>query len=310
MKIAIVDIGTNSVILLAIEADGDSEKLEVQFEQALEPRLGEELHKKQKLNSRAMERTIRAASRLMKSTGWLSIDRVIAFGTHALRYASNSDIFCEKFEKRTGRKVLILSAEEEAQLSCQGALIGLDDVKDFLVVDVGGGSTEISRFSSDGNIEFNSIPIGAVTLTERLDIRQPVSPKKSEEVHNFIREKFGKYLEGIQINTLIGSGGTATSVAMVDLKLSEFDAEKVHGTEIDHYHFSRLSDKFSSKSLSDLRSILFFAPGRADIIAAGCSLYKEIMDITGAKRFLTSQKGVRWGVAKNYKEFIKRIDAL
>jgi len=301
MKVAIFDIGTNSVIILALEIT--NENIRVQFEQALEPRLGENLQKSKKLSSRAIERTIRAAVRLIKTTGWPKVENLIAFGTHVLRVAENSDIFIEKFQKRTGFKVIVLSPEEEALYSCIGSMIDLHVEGDYAIVDVGGGSTEIS-YSSGGEYQFFSIPVGAVTLTEQFALEQPVNTAAQHKLQDYINSKLDEVLHGRKIDTVIGSGGTASSLAMVHLHLGEFEPSKIHGTVIDAAEVTKISDNLFSKTLPDLQSILFFSPGRADIIAAGTAIYKNVIQRLEAERFVISQKGIRWGIAKNYKKFI------
>jgi exopolyphosphatase/guanosine-5'-triphosphate,3'-diphosphate pyrophosphatase len=249
MKIAVLDIGTNSVIILAIDVNDST--VVSQFEQALEPRLGEDLHKTKQLSSRAVERTIRAASRLLKSTGWLKVEKVIAFGTHVLRVAQNTSLFQEKFLSRTGIPVVVLSAEQEARMSCTGSLIDLPlETKDYAVVDVGGGSTEISLYGGDDRPHtFLSIPVGAVTLTENLELEQPLPELKRQLLRTFLKDSFEQHLKDYKINTVIGSGGTATSLAMVNLRLDEFDPSRIHGAKMDPYTLNRLTENLFQKLL-------------------------------------------------------------
>ncbi len=303
VKVAILDIGTNSLIVLAIETDGPEVKLH--FEQSLEPRLGEDLQKTGKLSSRAIERTIRAATRLLSSTGWLKVDKVIAFGTHVLRVAENSKTFIEKFKERTNNDILILTPEQEAHLSCKGALVDLNITSDYAIIDVGGGSTEISI--SDENKtheEFFSFPIGAVTMTERLSLEPPLTEKMQNDINTYLSSIFLEKLKDKNVSTIIGSGGTATSIAMINLHLDEFKPEKIHCAEFECTSIHRLYENLSAKSLDELRGIVFFAPGRADIITAGVGIYEYLTKLFNADKFVVSQKGVRWGVALNYQEFL------
>ncbi len=276
-RVSVIDIGTNSVIILVLEIMGG--EFNILFEQSLEPRLGEGLERSGLLSKAAMQRTIDACNNLIERSG-LDI-RPQGTGTHALRIARNSDVFLELWDKAIGTPFNILSQEDEATLAYKGAGIGLD-ISGYTLIDVGGGSTEI--ISED---TYLGLPFGAVNLTERFGLINPMPDSLREEAIGYIRQHIDKPLQGL----VLGAGGTASTLACLGCK--SFESELVHGRRIDS--IAEIAAEMRSIETDSIREQIPFAPKRADIINAGILIYETLL--APSADFIISQRGLRWGKA-------------
>ena len=302
MNYVVIDIGTNSVIMLAFTMDIIG-NIHVVFEGALEPRLGENLFNTGEIGKNSIERTINAIEELFKNINWFNVDKVIAIGTHALRIASNSNDFKEQLLSRVGCELNILSSENEAKYSFFGGSIGLNVANNTLVADVGGGSTEISYIVND-NIFAQSMRLGAVELSNQLELSHRVSAEKLDEMKSIIDNRISKFILPTEKLEIIASGGTATSIAMIDGKFSDFDISKIHGYKIQISNLKNIVKTLAESDNEQVRSLMFFAPSRADIILSGIVIYLQIMIRFGVQTMTVSQKGLRWGIAYKIQDFL------
>jgi exopolyphosphatase/guanosine-5'-triphosphate,3'-diphosphate pyrophosphatase len=272
---AAVDIGTNSVRLLVVDGTRDLER------RAVITRLGEGVDRTGELSDPAMERTLAALVdfRDALDVHGVATPRVVA--TSAARDAANRETFFSAVADVLGGSPELLPGDEEARLSFEGAVAGLDPGDGpFLVVDIGGGSTELAVGTSTADA-VHSINVGAVRVTEAELHHDPPQPEELTNALGIVEDRLDDALRIVpaaeEARTLVGVGGTITSVTAIEIGLAVYDRDRVH-----HFHLSRAAaeDVFrtlATEPLEDRRHNPGLQQGRADIIVGGCIVLVGIM---------------------------------
>ncbi len=293
MRLASVDIGTNTVRLLVADVVGD--EIEWVLSDRAVVRLGEGLSKTGVLQKKAMERTLVALQRFDERCKELSVDRIIPIATAAVREASNREEFLEKVKRSIGWNVRVISGDEEAYLTYLGVKKGLNLNDDFLVFDIGGGSTEY--ICSKEGVRVKSLPIGVVKFTEEF-IRH--DPPLLDEI-DLVSEKIRKLLltldmDTCHIGTVVGTAGTPTTLAAIDLGLDVYDVEKVHGYRLSLERLNNLKEILVSKTSSERLALPGVEKGREDLIVVGVLVVIETLKKFNAREMVVSEWGIREGV--------------
>ena len=289
-KRLIIDIGTNSVLaLLAKVTDGN---LSVIFDKKKTTKLGEGLISSGKLSKDAIVRTIDTVTMFVNDA---SYDEIYLIGTEALRAARNSDEFVKATKNAVGVETAIIDGNREAELSFLGSLYNLNiDKSDLLLIDVGGGSTELVRGKVRKIVSSISVPIGALKLRE-------MSQADSLNAYETRAQSIIKVsIEHIQINAstiVIATGGTIASAATIDADLKNFDASRIHGAIIKKDHLAQLANRFESVSCPQRKALIAFDPERADIMLPGLGIYLAILGIINKDLVVVSIGGLRYGAA-------------
>jgi exopolyphosphatase / guanosine-5'-triphosphate,3'-diphosphate pyrophosphatase len=306
MRIASIDIGTNTCLLLLADID-ESGNIHLVDHQQRFPRLGRHVDRSNFIQPAAFQEISSILNEYRVSAEKGKADRIIACATSAVRDAINKEEFLSAIHKSTGIMVEILSGTEEASLSYIGATSGLTrQSKPYAVLDIGGGSTEFS-YPVDNLIRYESYQIGAVRITERFLSTQP--PQKDEllEAAHFINHSF----QSIEPHTfrdlsLLGVAGTATTLACLIQGLKTFDLAQVRGFS---FSSSRVDNWLANLSMMNTDQILNLSDattGRADILTAGVLILSVFMQRFGFNEITVSERGLRYGVAlrewKRYRE--------
>jgi exopolyphosphatase/guanosine-5'-triphosphate,3'-diphosphate pyrophosphatase len=272
---AAIDIGTNSVRLLVVDGTRDLER------RAVITRLGAGVDRNGELSDAAMERTLAALVdfRDALDVHGVATPRVVA--TSAARDATNRDTFFAAVADVLGAGPELLPGDEEARLSFQGAVAGLDpDDGPFLVVDIGGGSTELAVGTSTADA-VHSMNVGAVRVTEADLHHDPPQPEELTNALGVVEDRLEDALRIVpaaeEARTLVGVGGTITSVTAIEIGLAVYNRDRVH-----HFHLSRVAaeDVFrtlATEALEDRKHNPGLQEGRADIIVGGCVVLVGIM---------------------------------
>jgi len=299
--LAAVDCGTNSTRLL-ITRDGPpgSGPATVLERQNVITRLGQGVHGTGRLDPAAIERTVAVLRRYRAAIDAHGVTAVRASATSAARDASNSAEFFAAAEEALGTRPELLSGEEEGQLAFAGATAGLDPADGpFLVVDIGGGSTELI-VGTDQAEAVRSIDLGCVRLTEMHLASDPPAP---EELSNAIAEAtdaFDEVLRAVPAmlaaRTVVGVAGTITTVAAVELGLVEWDRDAIH-----HFRLSRAAaeDVFrtlATETLADRVHNPGLEPARADVIVGGCCALVALFRTLGLDELLVSESDILDGL--------------
>lgn len=309
-KLAAIDIGTNSTRLLAVNVQV------LELKKILYPaisrqmqitRLGKNTDSTGIILPESSEKTINVLEGYIKFIKEIGVDRCRAVGTRVLRKASNSGDFIKQAEKRTGIKVEIISGNEEAALSFRGA-VGIFSEKvhtltsgeKILVIDVGGGSTELILGSPDGKIEqMESINIGSVVLSERFLNHKKPSEKEILELEDFAEKKLlsvSSIIKETAYSSVIGLAGTISALASIDLCLKNYDRDKIHGHYLSLDKIKRLYKMLRCTDLKERKTITGLEPARADIILGGAAVTVKLLELLGAHGVIVSESDILEGI--------------
>ncbi len=283
-RVAAIDVGTNSVRLLVAEKDGSG--LKILKSGLITTRLGQGSGSGV-LQAGAVQRTVAAVFYFYQTARQFGPERVVVAATSAVRDAGNRNEFVDMVKERTGLPVRVLSGAEEAGLSYRGVLAGFPlEPQGTAVVDIGGGSTEII-WMQDGKLHLDSVNVGAVRVTE------------AGTGENEIAACLNATLEKVRrapVNTLVGVGGTVTTLAAVDRGLLVYDPGKVHGHCLKAENAAAILARLERMSTGERKQVPGLQPERADIIVAGAVIAVVIMKKLGLKCMFVSEYDLLCGL--------------
>ncbi len=303
MSFAALDLGTNTFRLLIAEpSPGRPPWRRLDYAQAV-VRLGEGFGTQRTLAMAARMRALAAledfAARL-KAFG-ISPDEAWAVATAAVREAENGAAFLEEVRARTGITVRTLTGEEEARLSLAGASAALapELVRDWLLVDVGGGSTEFVRARNQHVLAAISIPIGVVKLTERwfpaLPPPQEAVARLRAALRKMLEDELGAMRAWGAPCTLVATAGTPTTLAALALGLSRYDPDRINGWHFAPSRWQEVLADVLAASKEELAAHPLVPARRADVLAAGAVLLDEVQRYWGVEGFYVSDAGLLEG---------------
>ncbi len=295
-KVAVMDLGTQTFRLAAGQVhDG---KAEILLSLRRNVRMGRSLKETGSFSPQAIEAGIKVIREYKDILARYSINHYGAYATEAFRRAANSADFLKKAQG-VGVPIEILSPEEEATVAARGAYLTVADLKGhWLMLDSGGGSTEIVLSVGQDVLDWLSMPVGAVVLFEecgRKDRQDPEEVLKLAASH--IDRRLGPVKGRFQKATrLVATGGTATTVAAVILGLSIYDPKKVRGFTVSEDELAKLFYQVAEMDLDTRRSLTGLEPERADIFPAGIAILLEIIRYLGLKKIIISDGGILLGL--------------
>jgi exopolyphosphatase/guanosine-5'-triphosphate,3'-diphosphate pyrophosphatase len=294
-RVASIDIGTNTILLLIAEVEEGALKPLLEKETIV--RLGEGVQKNGILLEEAMERGSQTLDQYLKECQKMGVQRIFAAGTSALREARNSDHFLERVEEKLNLSIEIISGEEEAQLSFLAVTRDLKEPrKPILVIDVGGGSTEFILGRGDRITQWVSLPLGSVRFTEQFLLSDPVHEEEWENMERQIQKLLLRIPHPKEPFLMVAVGGTATTLASVEQGLAEFILEKIHHFGLGRKALKSQLDLYRSKTIEERRKIPGLFPARADVILAGGAILYWAMEKLECPSVLISCHGVRYGL--------------
>lgn len=282
---AAIDIGTNSLRMLIGEIHEGKVKM---ISQSLETtRLGEGMAKKLLL-PQAIERTISALENFKKELNIHKVSDISIVATSAVRDATNRQEFLDKIFSATGWQVQVLSGEEEARLSFNGALSAKSESFGMpIIIDIGGGSTEVVYKKSD-DIKGVSVNVGCVRLLEGNWDNELLKKELSPVVQPLLDYKGDFSVRGV--------GGTTTTLAAILYGVENYTREAVHGKVLPLSDIISLKNKLENMSLEERKKIPGLMPQRADIIVHGISILITLLNLLGAEEIIASDAGILDGV--------------
>jgi exopolyphosphatase/guanosine-5'-triphosphate,3'-diphosphate pyrophosphatase len=302
MRVAAIDIGTNTVLLLV--ADGGGAFLRAAAERATITRLGEGVDRTRRLSPAAVARTIQCLEAYARVVRELGAERVAVVGTSAMRDAEGGGEVGARVRSLFGVEARVLSGEEEARLTFRGAMggIAMDARKDVAVFDIGGGSTEvvIGRIEAGvPRIAFGaSYDVGSVRLTERHVTHNPPTEEEADLLTRTGRSAFAGVPPLPDSSPPVGIAGTMTTLAAVSLGLGTYDGARVHNHLMELAELRRVVEQLASVNLEGRKRVRGMEPKRADVIVAGGVLALALLDHWAAPSVRISDRGVRWGLAE------------
>ena len=301
MRLAVIDVGTNTVRLLVAESDGRSAYRTLLTAQEI-TRLGQGLLPDRELQAEPIRRTIRALRRYRELAEAQGAAAILAVGTSALREATNRAAFLTAARDDAGIEVTVIPGEEEARLGLLGVRAGLRGAPARLaMMDIGGGSTELLLADGETILAAVSTGLGVVKLTESCLHTDPPLPAELETVRRKASGRFDRArtveLRGMPPgDVLVGTAGTVTSLAAVDLALAPYDPVRVTGHRLTRVRIAETVDRLASLPLADRRRVPGLEPARADVIVAGGVICLAAMDALGFSELTVSDGGLREGI--------------
>lgn len=300
-RVAAIDCGTNSIRLLIAEASPDGGLAELDRRTEI-VRLGQGVDATGEFHPDALTRTFAATdayAALIRDAGVPS-SRIHFVATSASRDARNREVFFAGIRDRLGVTPEVISGDLEAQLSFSGALSGVrPDAEPVLVIDIGGGSTELIVGGADGTVQTAvSLDIGSVRLTERFLGAGPPPAAALAEATAYVDgllDASGVDFPGV--GTWIGVAGTATTLAGVHLRLERYDRSRVHGAVIPVEALHALFDRLAASTVEEIRALPSMHPGRADVVTAGTLIAVRIADRLRVPGLLVSESDILDGTA-------------
>ena len=302
MRIAVVDIGTNSTRLLLadVAADGSITELARRSEVT---RLGVGVDSSGVLSEEAMERvfaTLDDYSAMIEDLGGADQRRAVL--TSATRDAANGGEFTQQVAERYQLDARAIPGEQEAQLSFLGATSGRDpdDGSQIVVVDIGGGSTELI-IGHGRTVGFHvSTQLGVVRQSERHIVHDPPTTAEIDELNAEIDEVLAAGVpqaEREHVTTIIAVAGTATSMAAIDLELEPYDPEAVHGYRVSLQRCREIAARMASMPEAERREVAGLHPDRAPTILAGTQILVRVIEAFGLDEVEVSEHDILYGVA-------------
>ena len=303
MRVGVIDCGTNSIRLLIADIDGNNFREVTRQMQVV--RLGQGVDETNQFHPDALERTFAAVDLYAAELARRGVEKIRFCATSATRDATNRNIFIDGVKERLGIEPEVISGDEEARLSFAGATREFSRTDGpFLVVDIGGGSTEFV-LGTDSVDTAISVNIGCVRMTERHFHNDPPTADEVSIARSDIQNAIDIASASVDIKsakTLVCVAGTATTVAAAALDLPEYDRYAIHLSRIQADQVHDVSKRFTSMTRDERAALGYMHPGRVDVITAGSLVLSEIVKSTGAKEFVASENdildGMAWSLAK------------
>jgi exopolyphosphatase/guanosine-5'-triphosphate,3'-diphosphate pyrophosphatase len=305
---AVIDVGTNSIKLLVADVCGRA--VQSVGEDSRQTRLGKGFYETRHLQSEAITRTAEAVTEFAKTARNDNAASIRIIATSAARDAVNADELTSAIEKSCGLKVEIISGDQEAEWAFQGVTTDTDlAATPLLLLDVGGGSTEFILGQGDQKHFAHSFPLGTVRLLEKIPISDP--PTRSEFttcrdwLKHFLQTEVRPKLEpALQRETklrskageiqLVGTGGTTSILARIDLKLERFDRDRIEDARLSLAQVKTHRKHLWSLALAERKQTTGLPKLRADVILTGVIIYEAVMEEFGFNQLRVSTRGLRF----------------
>lgn len=297
-RFAVVDQGTNSIRLLVAEPDGDGGFTELARDMVI-TRLGQGVDRTGAIAPEALERTIAVLARYCRRARALHAERIRVAATAAVRDASNREDLERAVREHARSELEVISGEDEAGLSFLGATRGLEATAPFLVLDIGGGSTELVVGDETPGPAV-SVQMGSVRLTERFVRHDPPAPEELDAMRAFVLERLDEVEAVVPVRdarTLVAVAGTSTTVQAIALGLEMYDPEAIHRTELRLADAERVLADLAAMTTAERAALPVMAPGRGDVIVAGAAILANVMRRFEFQRALVSETDILDGLA-------------
>lgn len=282
-----IDVGTNSMRLLIGQIVGTGQLMPIKTS-LITTRLGDKMWETPKLTDQAVDRALAAFGQFQNMLQQYCVDHVKIVATSAVRESANKDDFVKKVHDTTGLTVEVISGEEEAWLGYIGVKWGTSVPDAAVIVDIGGGSTEII-YTKDQAVVAKSIPIGAVGLTGN-----PLDRKK-------LHKKFAPIIDELKQQladnyTLIGIGGTVTTCVAIKERLTVYEPKLVHQYVLQLVEIKEIRNMLANLDIIARKKVAGLMPERADIIVAGVDILITLMEALGKETIQISEADILYGI--------------
>jgi len=299
MKIASIDIGTNTILLLI--AEFIDSKLEIIEDYHNIARLGEGLDKSGYISESAISRALKILEFYSERIEFHNIKTIEIVATSAMRDANNSFEVKRSLESIIKSNIYIIEGKEEAKYSFIGSI---EDDKLNTVIDIGGGSTEIITGKSNEIYNITSLQTGAVRLSERNNLFYPFSVEAQTNADDELNKIYDE-VKGFQFGEVIAVAGTPNTLGQINLGLKEYSREKLHNYRMSSSALDNVIEVIKNNPKEFLVEEYGVHSNRADIILGGALVLQKLLQISKKQSFTISANGLRFGVAKAY--YMKKV---
>ncbi len=297
MVLSTIDIGTNTILMVTLQREPDRSVRVLGDEHAI-ARLGKGVDAARHILPETFDRVAGHLERYRAIAESLGSDRIVAFGTSALRDAANREEFIAAMRERTGITIGLLSGSEEAAHTFSGALFGFEiGDEDVAVLDIGGGSTEVALGRGSRLVRGASVDVGAVRITERFLRTLPPRPDDLHAARSFARDALSGTAPLPPGVKAVGVAGTVTTLAAMDAGMARFDGDALNGTMLRRDAIERMTERLCTLGLDDIAATAGVHPDRADILPGGALILEEFVRMNDLPGIIVSTRGVRYGVA-------------
>lgn len=301
-RIAMIDIGSNSARLV-INHIYENHSYNMVYNQKETLRLSQKIDAQGELTAEGVKSTIGTLNNFAHMCKLFKTDKILAVCTAAIRNAANSENVLEQIKEHTDMQVQVLTGEQEAYYSFLGAVNSLD-IEDALFFDLGGGSLELILVKSRKIVFAESIPLGAVNVTEKFAVNSKNNQEASKEfqrMYEFLLAEIGKilWLQDIEL-PLVGIGGTTRTLTKILQRRSKYNYHKLHNYSFEQSYFQEFFEALKRSTRLQRYKIPGLSNDRVDIILAGVSIIDVLFKVTASKKMITSGYGVRDGLFYEY----------
>jgi exopolyphosphatase/guanosine-5'-triphosphate,3'-diphosphate pyrophosphatase len=305
LRVAAIDIGTNTVLLLVAEVGNDGGIVPI-VERAEITRLGQGVDKSRTLAPEAVERTLECLRDYAGEIARHDVSRIDVVGTSAMRDAAASSDetgggFIFRAQAILGTAPRVVSGDEEAVLAFSGGLAGLGVAGAVTAFDIGGGSTEVIRGHVDGGavriMARQSVDMGSVRLFERHVQTDPPSVEEMGALAAFVTAQLAPLKPPPRGEPLVGMAGTVTTIAAIARGIDPYDPARIHGMRLSRREIADTARVLRKLPLAERKKLGGLEEKRADVIPVGAAILDTIIAWAGADEIVVSDRGVRWGVA-------------
>lgn len=313
MRIASIDVGTNTVLLLIADVDEHGKFSLVHQEQRI-PRLGRDVDKNGVIRVSAFDRIAWILQEYKNLAIQFQANHLVACATSAVRDAENQSEFISFIKNTSGIDIEVLTGEQEAIWTYRSATSEqTSSGSPQAVIDIGGGSTELiyqkpGTFNGNTKLYCYSLQLGSVRITERYLKHQPPLPEELASASKFIIEECSPiHNPGFHQYQLTGVAGTATTLACLDAGLKEFESKIVNGYKLHIDQISLWLHRLAAMTPQTIESLSLTTQGRADILTAGVLILHEVMKLLGFSELMVSERGLRFGLVLREWERLRQM---
>lgn len=310
-KIGIIDIGSNSVRLVLVDI-GHNNSFRVFNELKETVRLGEGVDETSNLNPNRIDLAIDTLKMFKSMCDASFIDEIFPVATAAVRKAKNKDMFLERAKNEAGLDIRVLSGEEEAYYAYWGSINSID-VQDALIMDIGGGSTELILVKNRMLVNSISLPFGSITLSENFDLTNNVKKENLNNLEKFLRVSFENipWLKNSTKIPLIGVGGTIRNMGKIVRRYDNYPLEIAHNFLMSSEDIHKIYKMSGERKLSQRKKIKGLSKDRADIFVGASGAVSTLIDYCNIDKIMVSGSGIREGIIYSYihkdKEPVKSV---
>ena len=298
-KIGVIDIGSNSIRLIIVEVGEYTYKLVDELKDSV--RLGADVEEGQSLSQDKIEETIKTLRMFRSLCDSMRVTTIIAVATAAVRKASNGEEFVKQVKEETGLDIQILSGTEEAFFAYTGVVSSVE-IDNALIMDIGGGSTELILVNDKELVESVSLPFGSISLTQKFNLAEDMSEVQAKELREFLLESFRgiPWLKKGTFTQIVGVGGTFRNFGKIDRCIKKYPLNIAHSYNMTNTDIYNIYELVRGKNLLQRKKIEGLSKDRADIFPGAAATIATIVEYTGATEAIISGSGIREGLIYDY----------